>query len=152
MRHTSPRPLRRAFGILQALIVLLLISGMMTVLLKYASIGAKHTADSYVREQADLFLRSATEHALLDISAYDRAGGSCWAGGTYTLSPGHGRLYTVTVTVERYYLKGEHCDNVDDVAIATDESHGYVLLRLDLNATLDGSPAVRMIRRSLQHP
>ncbi len=145
--------LRKAFGIVEALMVMLLVSGMLMVVLKYASVSAKHTTDSYLQEQTMLFVRSSVEHALLDISAFDRSGGACWGGATYTMpNPGHGKAYTASITAERYYLKDETCSNVQTTTIDTAESHGYVMLRVEVNATLDGHPKARIVYRTLQHP
>ena len=144
--------LRVAFGIVEALVIVLLVGGMLTLVLKYASIAPQHTINSYLQEQAILFLRSSIEHALLDISAYDRSGGQCWSQAHYSLDSGHGKSYHALIRAEHYYLKGEHCSNVPTHSIDTPESHGYVLLRVEVNATLDGVPKVRIIRKTLQHP
>jgi len=63
--------MRRGFGILQALAIMLLLAGLLTIMLKYARIGVRHTAESYLREQTELFLQSSIEQALLEISDSD---------------------------------------------------------------------------------
>ncbi len=132
--------------------MILLVSGMMMVVLKYASISAKHVTDSYVREQAELYLNSVVEKALLDISAYDRSTGTCWSGDTYTEGPNRGKEYIANVSVEKYYLYDENCSNVDYETISTPESHGYVMLNVEVNALVDANISSRIIRRTLQRP
>ena len=145
--------MRRGFGLLQAIMIVLLLGGMLTLVLRYARISAQHTRDSFVREQAELYLHSVVERALLEISAFDRSGGQCWSGASYSApNPGRGKSYTATVTAERYFLFNESCSNVNYTRIRSPESHGYVLLRVVVDATLDGEPAVRLVNRSLQRP
>lgn len=146
--------MRRGFGIMTALAILLLVAGMLTLVLKYASLNARHTADSYLREQAELFGRSTVERALLQIADRNRSHDGCWEGNdSYRYEAGHGKIYTASVRVDKYYLYGEGCSNgVPVVDIGTPESHGYVLLEVEVNATLDGRPKVRILRRMLQRP
>ena len=131
--------------------MILLVSGMMIVVMKHAAISAKHTADSYVKEQSELFLASLIEQTLFAISTYDRSGGSCLKSfdGEKTI---HAKKYRAHVEVEKYYMYDENCSNVPVQKIATPESHGYAMLRIEVNASIDGKPVSRIIRRSLQRP
>jgi hypothetical protein len=143
--------MRRGFGILQALAIMLLVAGMLTVTLRYARVSAHHTRDSYIREQAELYLDSLVERALYEISATDRGTG-CWSGLDDTWDAGHGKRYAGSVRLVRYYLKRGRDGQCTGQAIATPESHGYVLLDVEVDATVDGQPVVRLIRRTLQRP
>lgn len=145
--------MRRAFGLPQALMIILVISGIVTVTMKYASINAQHYADSYTREQAELFMQSATEAALLRIAAYNRSDGTCMSELNISSSD---YKFNANITIERYYLAdGTSCSNVAFQAIQTAESHGMVSMNVvvETNATnpkvLHG---VRLTRRSLQRP
>ncbi|MGD9971338.1 MAG: hypothetical protein AB7S65_12925 [Sulfuricurvum sp.] len=143
--------MRRAFGLLQVLMILLFIGGLVTVTMKYVSIGPKHYADSFTREQAELFLQSATEAAILQIQAYDRSGGNCYPGGTIISSDGR---FEATVTINRYYLAdGSTCANAPYEAIQTGESHGMVDMTMTVTSQMGkvGHP-VQLSRRSLQRP
>lgn len=139
--------MRKAFGILQTLVIMLLVAGLMTMVLKYASIGAKHTQDSYIREQAQLWLESSVEWALFQMQ---KEGGRCWAGGDAPTLTQNGVVYTSSVQVEKYYLYNETCSLVDTTAIFTAKSQYYVMLRVEVNATLDAEPHIRLLRRTLQ--
>lgn len=149
--------MRSAFGLPQVLMIILFIGGIVTVTMRYASLGAQHYADSYIREQAELFLQSATEAALLRISAYDRTDGSCMPNLTVRSSDGK---FDAAVTIEQYYLAdGTTCTdtsgNLFSTAIQTEESHGMVSMRIIV--TSDNTNAkilhpIRLERRSLQRP
>jgi len=140
-------------GIWQAIMMILLISGLMLVVLKYASISAKHTADSYVKEQAELYLNSVIEKALLDISNFDRSNGKCYSGDNYNEPKDRGKEFTASVKIEKYYLYNETCNNnVDYTPITTSESHGMVIMQVEVNATVDGVLTTRLLRRTLQRP
>lgn len=146
--------MRSAFGLPQVLMIILFIGGIVTVTMRYASLGAQHYADSYIREQAELFLQSATEAALLRISAYDRTSGSCMPNLTVRSSDGK---FNANVTIEHYYLAdGSTCNNgVAYTPIQSEESHGMVSMRIIV--TSDNTNAkilhpIRLERRSLQRP
>lgn len=141
--------MRAGVGLWQAMGMILLLSGMMIVVLRYASVGAKHTADSYVREQSELLVQSAVEQTLLAISGHDRSGGDCLTSFDASAT-NRATLYRAHVTIERYYMYGETCNNVPTVSIESPESHGYVLLHVEVNATVDGTQKVRILRKSLQ--
>ena len=142
--------MRRGFGIVQALMIIVLVGGMLTVVIKYARIGVRHTVDSYAREQAELVLESAVEWSLLQIQSQN---GKCWRGGTAPASyaDSRGKAYTARVEVEKYYLYAGDCTNgVTVERVSTPESQYYVMLRVEVNATVDGEQRVRLVRRTLQ--
>jgi len=145
--------MRHAFGLPQVLLIILFVGGIVTVTMRYASLGAQHYADSYTREQAELFLQSATEAALLRISAYDRSGGTCMSNLTVRSSDGK---FDANVTMEQYYLAdGSTCSNVAYTPIQSEESHGMVSMHIIV--TSDNTNAkilhpIRLERRSLQRP
>ncbi len=147
--------MRRGVGIWQAIMMILLVSGMMIVALKYASIGAKHISDSYVREQSELYMNSVIEKTLLAISGRDRAAPGCLPSFDDTITK-RGTLYSAHVDVTRYYLLAGstdtgYCGGLTQ-PIETEESHGMVMLHVEVNATVDGEQKVRLLRRTLQHP
>ena len=143
---------KKAFGLLQAIAMILLLSGMMVVVLKYAAISTKHIADSYVQEQAELYLNSVVEQALLDISEYNRSSGTCFNSNSYSIPINHGKEYSASVEINRYYMLNESCSNVDVTTIGSSESHGMVLMNVEVNATIDGVLKTRILRRTLQRP
>ena len=151
---------RAGIGLLQAIMMMLLISGMMMIVLKYASISTKHTRNSFIREQNELFLTSAVEQTLLQISFYDRvANGNCLASSNISSVSKRGITYSAKVDIIKYYLQ----NSSDDLTIcstlgvgineSSDISHGMALLEVEVNATRsDGVVVCRILRRTLQQP
>jgi len=151
--------MRKAMGLIQAIIMILLISGMMLIVLKYASISAKHISDTYVKEQCELFLDSTIEQALLKISFYDReSNDKCLASFSPKSVTKRGVTYSASVKMIRYYL-ADDSDDLDycstlGVSIDKDSgSHGMTLFEVEINATrADGTVLSRILRRTLQQP
>ncbi|MEA1955111.1 MAG: hypothetical protein U9N02_01290 [Campylobacterota bacterium] len=154
--------MKKAMGLWQAIIIILLISGMMLIVLKYASISAKHTRNSFVREQAELFLNSAIEQTLLKISLHPRTNNNCLDNVSISLEPKRGITYSANVDIKKYYLQSTSNDynlcngtiGITTVPIGdTGDSHGMVLLEVEVNATkTDGTVVSRILRRTLQQP
>lgn len=145
--------MRTAFGLAQALMIILVISGIVTVTMKYASINAQHYADSYTREQAELFMQSATEAALLQISGHNRTTQGCLRDLNITSSDSR---FIAQVTVEKYYLAdGTICTGGLSVPIQSEESHGIIIMNIIVETNASNSKVlhpVRLERRSLQRP
>jgi len=134
--------------------IILIISGLMIVVLKYSRIAAEHTADTYVREQLELYLNSAIEMTLLEISLRDKT--SCLNTYTPPSVTKKKTVYSANVNVTKYYLLngiGEFgsCSAVIE-NIESEETHGMVLLEVEALATVDGNVTSRILRRTLQRP
>ena len=150
--------MRRGFNLLMAIFMLLLLGGLGALTLKYARISAKHFADSFVKEQAQLFLESVVEYTIMKIEGYDRSAGNDCLQSLVLESP-DGR-FEAKVSVLKYYLykgkdnEGEQrsCPIVE--SIESPESHGYVLMDVVVTSKKGAKVAlpVRIARRVLQHP
>lgn len=150
--------MRHGFGLPQALLIILFIGGIVTVTMKYASMGAKHYADSYTRESAELFMQSATEQALLKISGHNRGGSDCLSKINIT---SFDERFDANITINKYYLAdGTSCAAADlSEIIQTEESNGMVDMTIvvtskdpKLNPSKKLGNPVRLVRRSLQRP
>ena len=146
--------MRKAMGLMQSIMIMLLVSGMMLIVLKYASISAQH---SFVREQSELFLNSAIEQALLAISFNNRGDNGCLESFTPHDVKKRGIRYTAHINITKYYLQKGSDDLANcniGVAISSDsDSEGMALFEVEVNATKDdGTLASRIIRRTLQQP
>jgi len=146
---------RRGFGLWQAIAVILIVGVVMTVAMRYARIAAVHTADSYTKEQAELFLRSAMETAMLQISTHDRSGG-CLSGVKVLSRDGK---FIADINITRYYL----LEGSPDLAlcgslgypIKSAESHGMVMMEAVVRSDPSNAKIVhpvRILRRSIQRP
>ena len=153
--------MRKGLGLIQTIAIILLISGMMIIVLKYASISAKHTRNTFVREQSELFLNSAIEQALLAISFHNRSdGGKCLPTFSPTSVTKRDITYSANVNMIRYYLQNGSDDLSDcsDLGVGIEESsdisHGMTLMEVEVNATRksDGRVICRILRRTLQQP
>ena len=144
--------MRKAMGIWQAIMMILIVSGMMVIVLKYASISSKHIANTFVREQAELYLNSVVEQTLLAISAYDRSGGTCLSSFDSSVASNRGKAYSAHVDITNYYLFTGTCSNVTTTTIGSEETHGMVMLEIEVIATIKGEQKVRILRRTLQRP
>jgi len=143
---------RKAFGLMGAIFIILIVSFMLIITLKYARIGAKHTVDTYTKEQAELFMQSAIEMALLQISDFNRSNGKCLK--IVHVSDQRGR-FTVDINITKYYLNSSlsDCDRVQ--VINTPQSEGMVLMDVMLESNISNGAngkQVRIFRRTMQKP
>ena len=145
---------RKGFGLWQAIMIILIISGLMVVVMKYSRIAAKHTADTYIREQLELYLNSVVEMTLLSISLQDKS--SCISNYIPPVVTKKGVTYSGNVDVKSYYLLNGVSEFASCAAtienIQTQETHGMVLMEIEAIATQDGNVTSRILRRTLQRP
>jgi hypothetical protein len=147
--------LKRAFNLLLAIFIILLISGLGILTMRYVKISATHFADSFVKEQGLLFKDSVIEATLLKIEGTDR---SKECKNRFNFISADNR-YEANVTILKYFLyQGrdndgkQYCTNV--VEINTTESHGYVLMEVNVS-TREGARVqnpIHIYQRSLQRP
>ncbi len=149
--------MRRGFNLLMAIFMLLLLSGLAVLTMKYVRIHATHYIDSYNKEQAELFADSVTEAAIMKIEGYKRDNG-CLKKLHFDSPDGK---FEANVTILAYYLyqgkdnEGNTIPSCDIVrAIQTRESHGYVLMELVVASKAGAKVAtpIRITRRTLQRP
>ena len=147
--------MRSGFNLLMAIFIILILAGASVLTLKYTSISAKHFADSYIKEQAEIFLQSVLETTILKIEGTDRTN-KCLT--DFNLTSADWK-FTAEVNISKYYLygTGTDCDSVKK-EIQTDESNGYVLINIVVQTNKTNkkignfiSP-VRIVTRSLQRP
>lgn len=106
--------MRSALSLTQAIAVILLISFLLIVTLKQASITAKHTGDSYIYQRAELFSDSAIKMAIFAIQGYDRdVSGNCLEKITV-----EGEQFDAEVEILKYYLSADEvfeCDSTQTI-------------------------------------
>jgi len=151
--------MRKGFGLIQALIVIVLISTILVIAMRYAQITTRQTIDLYARERAELFMDEAIELTLLAISGYDRkATKDCLRQVNFISED---RRFDANVTIRQYYLFNGLDNGIDLVncgivrSIQTEDSHGMVLLEatVETNSTNPRNKTqIRIHRRTLQHP
>ena len=148
--------MRKGFGLLQALLVIVMISGIMVIAMKYATVSIKQTKDLYIRESAELFLNSAIELSLLAIQGHDRSTNGCLHEVNITSSD---KRFSADVNISTYFLyQGKDGNNSCDrnTSIQTEDSHGMVMLEVSVETNTthpkNGSKVIKLTRRTLQRP
>ena len=63
--------MREGFGLITAIIVLVIVSTLMALMMSLSSTSVKQTTDIFFKEQAALLARSAAEYGLLAISGHE---------------------------------------------------------------------------------
>jgi len=157
--------MKKGFGILQALIFLVLVSFLMMIALKTASIGVKHVSDSYVKEQAELFLYSTIENDILAVEGYERNSSSkCLMDINFstppTGNPPQSRFFSHSKVLRYYCYKDTigtdrcPCDNA--VAVDSEDSHGTILLstvvETNPNHPKNRGKKIRISKVTIQRP
>ncbi len=153
---------RPGFGLLQAILIIVLISGILLIALKYAKVSVKQTKDIYLKESVELFMNSAVELSLLAISGYRRNNIDGCLSQVHITSPN--KRFIADVNITDYYLLKSSNDSimckkgfgyrVHD--IDTEESQGMVMLEVtaETNSTHPKNHKTQIIlkRRTLQRP
>ena len=142
--------MRKGFSLLTAIILLVAIATLMALMLSFSSQTAKQTGDIYLKEEAELLAKSATEFALLSISGHDN-NTSCIEHINMRYPAANPR-YDINMTL--YYIgNGMPCNLANELAdnIATADSNGTVIIDTVVTNTESDEP-VRFHRRTIQKP
>ncbi len=145
--------MKKAFGLISAIIILLLIATLMVVVVKFSFISVKHTSDSYLQQRAQLFMQSAIENAVLAIEGYERNSSNKCLENIYFTD--ENQRFEANITVLKYYCYNGNCPCDNTVSIATDKSHGYVLMNVVVESNVSNprvNKKIRLERVTLQRP
>ena len=144
---------RGGFAMIMAIILIVVLSTIMAIMLELTQKTTKETTNLYLKEQAVLLAKSATELAILEISGHKRGAG----GNTNCLSyinavyPNIASpMFDINTTI-RYI--GLNCKNGLNYikTIDTPESNGSVLIDTSVTSTPGTSiQTIRYFRRTLQ--
>ncbi len=147
--------MRRGFGLITAIIIMVAVALLMSLMLTLTHASLKATTDVYLKEQAELLARSATEYTMLAISGHDN-NNSCIEHVNISYPNAATPTHEANVSVY-YFFNGApaKCNHVLNNAIATDESNMTALIdvwvSVDMNNTGITEPIV-IHRRTLQKP
>ena len=139
--------MRRAFGMIQVILFMVILSTILTITMKYASITTKQTEDLYLKESAELFMQSAIEVAMLGISS----DATCLNELQIISSD---KRFIADINITNYYLSStKGCDH--EKLIMTEESNGMVMMDIVVRSD-DTNPKntrpIRLTRRTMQRP
>ena len=142
--------MKDGFTLLLAIVVMSLIGTLMGLMLSFTTTTAKQTGDIYLKEQAELIARSATEYAILKISGNDWSNGEC----VNNINDLNGyKNFDINITIY-YFGKAlpSNC-NILDNNLYTEESNATALIDVFVSKT---DPAtrekIRFHKRTIQKP
>ncbi len=139
--------MRRGFGMIQVIFMMLILSTIMTLMMKYATATSKQTEDLYLKESAELFMQSAIEVALFGIATTPEC-----LNGLHIISDD--KRFFADINITNYYLfKTAGCDR--EKIIQTEELNGMIMMEVIVTSN-DAHPKntrpIRLTRRTMQRP
>ena len=147
--------MRKGFGLITAIIILVVVSSLMAMMISLSATSVKSTTDIYLKEQAELLLRSASEYALLAISAHNNSVDCIQQINiAYPVAvPNHTHEANITI---RYLGNGlpALCNPIDNTLV-TPESNLTIIMDTVVSvnqAYTQISEPIRLHRRTIQKP
>ena len=155
LNHT---PQRNGIALISSIFLLVFISSIVALVLGMNTQTQKQTADIYLRDQADLLAKSATEMAVLAISGHNRAGGCLNTITSVYPDPAEGNpgMFNINTTIQ-YIGSGfpGGCNMLlGAAAIVTPDSNGTVIIDVYVtdHPSLNLPEPVSVHRRTIQKP
>lgn len=154
------RSTRKGFTLILGIFILVAVTSLMTLMISYNVQTLNQTTQIHSKAQAELLSKSATEYALLAISAHDRTlANDCINFINSSYSPGNIKMFDINTSI-RYIGLGTlgGCNTVNTFAgtILTPESNGTVIIDTYVSSNLanliPGEVAIRYHRRTIQKP
>ena len=147
--------MKRGFSLLTALVFLILIATISALSISLSTQSVKQTTDIYLKNEAELLLRSGTEFAMLAMSGYPDYNTSCLE----TINMTYNSTYDINVTI-KYIGTNMHCSvaNTLDNNISTADSNRTVIIDTVVTTnpalTTDGTipEQIHLHRRTIQKP
>lgn len=145
--------MRKGFSLLTALIFLILIATISALSISLSTQSVKQTSDIFLKNQAELLLRSGTEFALLAMSGHDYSA-NCL--NEVNIRYPDSTEYTHDINITLGYIGSglpATCNQILDNNLDTDESNRTVIIDtvVTSNPTLSTEP-IRLHRRTIQKP
>ena len=145
--------MRQGFSLLTAIIFLILVATISALSISLSSQAVKQTSDVFLKSQAELLAKSATEYALLAMSGHDYAI-NCLE--NITLRYPESANYTHEATISIMYIgNGLPCSASALLSntLTTNDSNRTVILDVTVstNPTISSEP-IRIHRRTIQKP
>ena len=139
--------MRKAIGLLWALVILILVSTMLVFIAKVAFISQKHMSIGYGVQRGELFMQSCIENAIMAIEGYDRkSNNNCLNDINFT---DEGNRFRCNVEILRYYCYNGNCPCSNEVNISTPFSNGYVLMKVTV---ISDRYNIKLSKVTLQRP
>jgi len=139
---------RGGFSVVVAILVMVLISSILVLSLSLSSKSIKQTTDIYLKAQAEILARSATEYAVLAISGHDRSSGNCLE----NINLSYNNMFDANMTI-MYIGDNLQCNMMLANDIKTSESNVTVVIDtiVSVKNGIADEP-IRIHRRTIQKP
>ena len=146
--------MRKGFSLLTAIIFLVLVATISMLALTLSTQSAKQTTDIFLKNQAELLLKSGTEYAMLAMSGFDYNTTNCLNSINIKYPDNTNPTHDINITIS--YIGsglGTGCTNVLEANIDTPESNRTVIIDTVVTTTPGiVSEQIRLHRRSIQKP
>jgi len=139
--------MRKGFGIITAIIIMMTIATLMSFMIGLSSATVKQTTDVYLKQEAELMLRSTTEYALLAISGHDN-NANCVK--TVTIN-----TTKFTASADIWYIGNSipNCTHILDNTVVTSDSNYTAVLDVTVQTKAGiASEPIKLHRRTIQKP
>lgn len=149
---------RRGFGIVTAIIIMVLIAIIGAIIISISTMSSKKATDDYLRTQAEMLARSATEFAILRIQGFNRTvNNDCLETINITANP-----FNITTTINYLFSNATHnalpnCNNQLATGVADTDLDGMAIIDVVVTEQVadpnnpDREP-IRIHKRTLQKP
>jgi len=140
---------KSGFAMIMAIASIVVIAGIMALSLSMNTLSAKKTTDIYLYEQAQLYTKSATQYALLQIASQ----GPCSPKNINTTFGANAigdsnNIYNVNINL--LYVYNKPCGN-DFLQVTTPEQNGSVLIDITITTSSNvSSEPLRITKRTIQ--
>ncbi|HOI84165.1 MAG TPA: type II secretion system protein [Campylobacterales bacterium] len=144
---------KRGFGIITAIVLLVLIATVGAMIISIATMNSKKATDDYLRVQAEMLARSATEFAVMRIQGFNRtASNNCLETVTIDANP-----FTAKATINYLFNAATAgalaCGNELATNVQDPDLNGMAIIDVVVT-TKDGTTTepIRIHKRTLQKP
>lgn len=144
---------KRGFGIITAIVLLVLIATVGAMIISIAVMNSKKATDDYLRVQAEMLARSATEFAVMRIQGFNRTTNSnCLETVTITADPFTAKA-TINYLFDAATAGALDCNNELAANVADPDLNGMAMIDVVVT-TKDGTTTepIRIHKRTLQKP
>lgn len=150
---------KRGFGLITAIVLLVLISTVAMMILSISATSSKKATDDYLRIQAEMLTRSATEFAVMRVQGFDRSGGHCLENLDINAAP-----FDVNVTINYLFSKSTAdaltgCNNKYATDVSDADLNGIVIMDVVVTQQMPttdsfewSSEPIRIHKRTIQKP
>lgn len=144
---------KRGFGIITAIVLLVLIATVGAMIISIAVMNSKKATDDYLRVQAEMLARSATEFAVMRIQGFNRTTNSnCLETVTITADPFTAKA-TINYLFDATTAGALDCNNELAANVTDPDLNGMAMIDVVVT-TKDGTTTepIRIHKRTLQKP